>query len=131
MKRDKWLFKYQKEKILKATQEKIIFHESRLAFWNEQKKKVIIQIKETGINFEETLSDIFSNSYRPTSVQVDNALLSDLHECNAKIKEHQTKISDYKGYEELLSLEELLKSDGSKDNTLNLDFEDWQYFFGS
>lgn len=124
MNRDNWLFPYTADKLLAAATAKREHHDARLLWWEDKKASVIEAVKAEGIEIDESLADITSNSYgRGATVQVRNDLVRDLQECVSKIREHRGKASDYSAWVQVLS------SQGQA--TLALHHDDWLFFFGT
>jgi len=119
--RTAWEFSYTASAVLAGAAKKKAFHQSRLKWWTEKKEAVKETIKAEGMDFEESLSDVVSNSYRQTGVNIRTDLLKDLNECNSRINVHRDKISGYDAWIEVLG------SQG--DAALALTQDDWLYFF--
>lgn len=121
MNRDKWIFNYKSSTVLEAAIAKKDFHTGRLEFWRGKKDEAKAKIKAEGIDFSESVSDIFSNNYHDASVKVDNQLLKDFQECVHKEKEHHGKVEEYESWCKVLS---------TASQSLELNHEDFLYFFG-
>lgn len=120
-KRTHWAFNYKAHEVLAGAKIKQAFHQERLAFWQQKHGEVKGKIKEDGIDFEESLSNMHSNSYRQTGVSVRDDLMRDLQECNQRVSVHRDKIDGYEAWIEVLS------SQGAA--SLELTQDDWLYFF--
>ena len=123
MKRTSWEFPYTADKLLDAAKAKYDHHSVRLKWWEDKKAQVIETVKAEGIEIDESLADIISNSYhRGPSVQIRTDLVRDVQECVSKIQEHRAKIEDYDAWMQVLS------SQGQA--SFNLNHDDWLFFFG-
>lgn len=121
--RQSWEFPYTADVLLEAATAKVTHHNARLKFWTDKKAEVIASIKSEGIEIDETLSDLTSNSTyaRNSTVQVRNDLVRDLQECVERTRAHQTHIAAYAAWTEVLA------SQGKASFPLNQD--DWLFFF--
>src|SRR6266852_1780280 len=117
MNRNSWKFTYAADKLLDAANKKRDWHESRLNWWTEAKEKVMKEIKEEGLEIDESVAMGYSNSGRNASVNVRTDLMRDLNECVAKIAEHKAKRQDYDAWIQVLS------SQGQ--SSLELHQDDW------
>lgn len=123
MNRNEWDFPYTADKLLQAATTKHDHHKTRLAWWERKKAETVEKVKAEGIEIDESVADIISNSYgRGPTVGVRNDLVRDLQECVLKIREHRDKVSDYDGWMQVLA------SQGQ--SSFNLHHEDWLFFFG-
>lgn len=124
MNRDNWRFAYTADKVLLAALEKKVHSENRLKWWADKREEIIAKVKAEGIEIDESLADLsLSNSYgRQPSARIRNDLVADLSECVQKTMEHRKKIEDYDAWVQVL------ESQGQ--STLQLDQDDWLFFFG-
>lgn len=124
MNRTQWIFSYPANTLFDAAMEKRRHHAERLGWWEQKKAEVVTTIRAEGIEVDESLADLISNSYqRGGTVHVRADLVRDVQECVQKIREHRAKVEDYDGWAQVLS------SQGS--TTFGLHQEDWLFFFGS
>lgn len=125
MNRNEWKFTYGADELLKQAALKMKHHEKRHDWWTKKRVEVVDQIKKSGIDVDQSLSDMsMSNSYhRGGNITIDEKLARDLQEAFGKQKEHERKITDYAGWVQVLS------SQGK--NIMQLDQEDWMFFFSS
>lgn len=122
--REKWNFNYTVGNVLVGAQKKLDRHKARLDWWDGQKQEVFQKIRDEGVEIDESLADVISNSYnRGPTVQIRNDLIKDMQECVAKIREHRAKVDGY-----LAWVKVLVDQDDSHD--LELNHADWLYFFG-
>lgn len=121
--RQNWRFPYTAATLEKAARKKAEHHGARLKWWSDKRNSVRETIKAEGLEFDESLADIASNSSysRQPSVGVRTDLLNDLRECNSKVREHDGKKNDYDAWVEVLSAQ------GTTAFELNV--TDWIYFF--
>jgi hypothetical protein len=124
MRRDEWEFEFSAGKLAEAAMGKKAHHEDRLAFWENAKLKTMHEVKETGIEVNESIASQFSSktaAYGP-QVQVRTDLQTKLTECYNKMKEHGNKIREYDGWVQVLS--------ANAEARLKLTADDYLYFFG-
>lgn len=122
--RDNWQFLFSAGKVAEAAGKKKAHHEGRLKFWEEAKQKTLAEVKEAGIEVSLSPANTHSNKvsgYGP-QVVVRADLQRRLNESHEKIMEHHGKVVEYAGWDEVLS--------GNPRAMLNLDAEDYLYFFG-
>ena len=122
-KRFGWTFEHLAAELRTAALGKEQFHKERLEFWIEQKKETEIKIRSEGINFEGSLSNMVSNAYRGTGIDVDKHLVEDYRECESKEREHMAKMKEYRSWVTLFERK-------TADTVLELTHADWEYFFG-
>lgn len=123
--RNKWAFAYTADRLLTAAQAKKSYSEARVKWWADKREEVLNKIRAEGLEVDESLNvdPKFSSNYaRQPTVQIRNDLLRDLQECNEKRREHTEKVSDYSAWIQVL------ESQGQ--STLQLDQDDWLFFFG-
>jgi len=120
--RDHWKFQYGANVLHQAAQAKRQHHTERQLWWEAKKKDIFEQIKAEGLEVDESLAEHISNSYnRNAEVRVRADLLSDLRECQDKIREHREKVSDYYGWCEVLA--------DQGQSACECSHEDWLFFF--
>lgn len=123
MNRDEWEFDYAAERLAKAAEKKMLYRQSRVKWWEEQKAAVLAQIKESGIEVNEGIGAKYSNSTAQTpQVMVRADLQTKLTECHNKIREHMSAAREYDGWRQILT--------ANISYTLKLKNGDWLYFFG-
>lgn len=124
MKRDEWKFPHTADVLADAAQKKATHHAERLRWWEGKKTESMDAIRAEGLEIDESLveeSMKLSNYNRAPTVSIRNDLMRDLNECVAKIKEHRDKEKAYSGWQKVLA------SQGKA--TLDLEHDDWLYFF--
>lgn len=120
-----WEFPYKADVVAKAANEKALHHLERREWWAVKKIETVAKIKDGGIEIEESVagSGYVTTGYaRNAQVNVSAELTRDLQECITKIKQHHEMTETYLGWIEVL------QSQGDKE--LQLDHEDWMFFFG-
>lgn len=125
MLRDEWEFEFTASKLVEATKVKIAHHAERLKWWEEAKAKVMAEVKESGIEVDEGMAAVANYSTttnRGPQVMVRYDLQNKLSECHHKIREHQGKLAEYTGWEQVLA--------GNAESRLKLNSDDYLYFFG-
>ena len=122
MQRQEWVFSYTVEKVLEAAKIKHSYHAGRLGFWLDKNRDIRELIKNEGLEFDESVSDIVSSNYRDPQVTVRNDLLNAMRETQAKIREHRNKVNEYNGWVTVLTAQLSTAS-------LSLNHDDWLFFF--
>src|SRR5580692_4016514 len=100
MLRDEWGFDFTAARLAKAAATKKIHHEDRLKFWQDAKTKVMAEVRDSGIEVNESLANSYSNKsagFGP-QVMVRNDLQTKLTECHSKLQEHAAKVREYDGW---------------------------------
>lgn len=128
MKRDEWIFKYKAAMLANAASVQAKFRRGRLDFWTAKKLEVMQKIKDSGLTVHEDIAlGLMDKSYTAhrgvgAQVLVDATLQQDLTECVSKMQKHSAAIRDYDGWEQVLR--------DNSETTLELDHDDWLFFFG-
>jgi hypothetical protein len=124
MQRDEWVFLYTANKLADAAEKQRDFRKSRIEWWEGQKAAVMAEVKETGIEVNESLGSLTSNtSYgHAPQVMVRADLQTKLTECHRKILEHTNRHKEYEGWVQVLR--------ANPETQLSLHHDDWLYFFG-
>jgi hypothetical protein len=126
-KRDEWEFEYTASKLAEGAQAQKAFRLSRVEWWTEAKAKVMAEVKESGLEVNESIAaqaSVMSNStygVAPT-INVRQDLQKKLAECHSKIQSHQQAAAEYDGWVQVLS--------ANPESRLKLTQADWLYFFG-
>lgn len=128
MLRDEWKFEYQAAKLAQASENRAAHHRDRFDWWRAKKDQVLQTIRSEGIEIDEKLVLEFASPKSrdwqdATRVTVRNDLRNDLNECLKKLAHHTRLMASYSAWSEVLS--------ANPTAALNLDHEDWQFFFGS
>jgi histidinol-phosphate/aromatic aminotransferase/cobyric acid decarboxylase-like protein len=121
--RHTWTFPYTAAKLAEGAKAKAQWHANRLGHWNAQKKIVMAEIKESGLEVIESGGGVsnYSHGMRP-EVMVRNDLGKKLQEAHEKIKEHHDKVQVYEGWIQVL--------EAQADKLLNVTADDYLFFFG-
>lgn len=124
MNRHEWEFEYTARDLAKAAKSQQEFRLSRVSWWQGQKKKVMDEIKEAGIEVEESIGSLYSNTSAGMGPQVvvRTDLQRKLTECHKKIEEHTKLAKDYDGWFQVLN--------GNPESRVKLHHDDWLFFFG-
>jgi hypothetical protein len=126
-----WKFAYTADKLLEAAQAKHSFHTGRLTWWTAKRDEIKETIKSDGIEIDESVADQagksggypgYSTLGRPSQVSIRTDLVQDLNECLSKVQEHRGKVREYDAWIQVL------ESQGKA--SLDLDQDDWLFFFG-
>lgn len=121
--RNEWKFSYTAASLADAAKKKTAWRRERCAWWQNEYKKVMNKVKESGISVSESLATKYSsNMGHGPQVMVDSDLQKQLTECHVKIREHNQAARDYAGWEQMLS--------ANKTQSVELNIGDWLYFFG-
>jgi hypothetical protein len=122
MLRNQWVFQFGTAQLAEAARAKVKFHEARLEFWTGAKKKIMEEIKDSGIEVVESAagSNYTKGPMTPhLTVRVD--LQTRLEEAHAKMTEHTQKIREYSSWIEVLE---------ANVTRLDLHADDYLFFFG-
>ena len=124
MKRHEWKFGYTGSDLLAAADTKHKHHKDRLAWWEEQEKKVMEKVRAEGLEVRESVAAKYSTSNvgHGAEIVVDVQLQQKLNECHAKKIEHQNKVKEYSGWMQVLEM--------NKNERLELNHDDVLFFFG-
>lgn len=125
MNRDEWEFEYSASKMAEAAEIKRNTHQKKLEWWENKKKEVMQQVRDTGIEIRDSVAAGYSNksgNYGP-QIEIDGGLQRDLSECQQKILEHAGHVQAYEGWRQVLL--------ANADSRLKLHHDDWLYFFGT
>jgi histidinol-phosphate/aromatic aminotransferase/cobyric acid decarboxylase-like protein len=124
--RDEWKFTYTASKLAEGARAQKAFRESRVAWWTEQKAKVMAEIRESGLNVSESVAASISNyatsAMNGPQVTINADLQRKLGECHTKIGTHTNAVAEYDGWIQVL--------DANAEQRLELTQADWLYFFG-
>lgn len=120
--RNEWEFDYSAKELLTASHEKVRFHEERLSWWETQKAAKMEEIRSSGLEVDEGIGAMISNTYRGATVTIDMSLQRDLTECVEKTKEHREKLKIYDAWCQTF--------EANPNARLKLHHDDWIFFFG-
>src|SRR5574337_195677 len=126
MLRNDWKFEFVARDLAEAAAVKLAYHEDRLAFWKSKKEEVWATIRREGIEVDEKIalqwrSPKSSDYARGAQVMVRNDLQNDLNEVLDKLARHTSLRDQYRGWRATL--------EANPEARLELDIEDWQFFF--
>lgn len=121
--REEWVFEYSSNQVLQGANQQKEFRLSKVQWWKAAKEKVMAEIRESGIEINESLAAL---TYSTTSamspkIKVNETLQKQLLECHNKIQQHQQAADEYEGWIQVLK--------GNLDLNLKLTQADWLYFF--
>lgn len=126
-KRDEWEFEYTAKALAIGAEGQKAFRLSRVQAWTDSKAKLMVEIKESGIDINESLAAQMSsysnntNAAAPT-VSIKPDLQRKLSECHGKIMAHTQAAAEYDGWIQVLN--------ANSENRVKLTQADWLYFFG-
>jgi hypothetical protein len=125
-KRNEWQFPYTAAQVAEGARLQREFRRSRVAWWADEKAKVLAEIRESGLEINESIAATISNytSQQPggPQVMIRPELQRKLAECHAKIQSHQQAADEYAGWIDVLK--------DRPSMSLQLTHMDWLYFFG-
>ncbi len=127
MQRKEWKFSYSAPQLAVAARAKIDYHAEHLGFWMKKREELMATIREEGIEINEKIALGYVNPKardwdRGGEIMIRNDLRKGLVETFEKLSYHTGKRDTYDGWEQVLR--------AKPDNTLDLDIEDWLFFFG-
>jgi len=119
-----WEFEYTASVLAAAATEKKAYRQGRADWWEEKQKEVIAEIKESGLEFNESLAVSYaSTAGRAPQLAVKADLQNKIKECHEKIHEHLSAVYEYDGWVQVLS--------ANPDSRMKLKHGDWLFFFGT
>lgn len=127
MKREEWMFEYTASRLADAAASQAAFRRTRFEFWRAKKEEVVQRIRDSGLTVHEDMSlGLMDKTYvtrdSRAQVLVDPMLQRDLNECVTKMQQHSERAREYDGWEQVLR--------GNAEARVQLDHDDWMYFFG-
>ena len=129
--RGNWEFEYLGSDLYEAAHKKAQFRFERLGWWKDQKEKLMNEIKESGLEVQESIASQYataSNNVNPLArgagaqIVVRNDLQDKLTECQLKIREHDRAMAEYSAWAQVFEV--------NKHRTYQLKQGDWLFFFG-
>ena len=127
MQRDFWKFDYTATKLAEAASAKISYHQGHLNLWKAKREELINTIRSEGIEVDEKIVLAYQNPKardwdRGGEIMIRNDLRKDLAECFQKLAYHTEQRDTFDGWKQVL--------DANPENRVQLDIEDWLFFFG-
>lgn len=123
MNRNEWEFEYTASVLAKAANEKAVYRQARADWWEAKKAEVMAEIKESGIEINESLAQQYmSNAGRGPQIGIKPELQQKLSECHSKIQSHLAAVREYDGWHQVLN--------ANPESRLKLKHGDWLFFFG-
>lgn len=128
--RAEWKFTYTALALAHAASDQRSFRQGRIELWTGKKAEVMQKIKDSGISVTESMADLMSNTGkygnaiggRGAHITIDATLQSDLSECVEKIRTHTAYRDQYNAWVQVL--------EANSQERLQLDHDDWMFFFG-
>lgn len=118
-----WEFEYTASVLAKAAHDKKTYRQARADWWENKQKEVITEIKESGLEFNESLAVAYASSAgRAPQLAVKPDLQNKIKECHEKIREHLSAVYEYDGWVQVLN--------ANPDSRMKLKHGDWLFFFG-
>lgn len=122
--RSNWEFEYTASVLAKAAMEKKEYRQSRVVWWEDKQKVVMAEVKESGLEFNESLASGYVNSAgRAPQLSVKPELQVKVKECHDKIREHLSAVREYDGWMQVLN--------ANPESRMKLKHGDWLFFFGT
>ncbi len=119
-----WEFECPSHRVLEGAIRQKTFRLSRVEWWKEAKEKVMAEIRENGIEINESIAAVRNYStpleFTP-QINVRDHLQKQLLECHKKIQAHQDAADEYEGWIQVLR--------ANPGQRLKLTQADWLYFF--
>lgn len=123
MNRNNWEFDYTAKKLAEAAAIKRDYRQTRVEWWENKKREVMAEIRESGIEINESLAQQYvSNAGRGPTIGIKPELQAKLSECHMKIQDHMEKVRDYDGWVQVL--------EANYTSSMKLKHDDWLFFFG-
>lgn len=122
--RSQWVFSYKRGAVGAGAKLKETHHKERLAFWVKTQRKLMDEIKETGLEIIESQAASYSitDVAHGPQIVIRTEFQTKLNECHSKIKEHCSFIEIYISFHQALLLH--------PDQSIDLDVADIDFFFG-
>lgn len=129
MQRKEWHFNYTSQKLADAAAEKKLHHSKRLTWWQDKQSAVISEVREKGLEVNESIAAEYALSSfiagggvpRGAQIVVKDDYQVKLNECHQKIQHHSGRVEEYDGWLQMLA--------ANPDQTVELDIDDWLFFF--
>ena len=124
MNRKDWDFEYTTKVLADAAAIKRDYRHSRVEWWQEQYDKLMLEVKDCGLEVSESVANSYSTSAgRGPKVMVRTDLQDKLSEAHERIRKHQEAEREYDGWVQVLDAQ-------SPHDKLKLKHADWLFFFG-
>lgn len=126
--RDEWKFTYTAAQLADGAERQKAHRLSRVAWWTDAKAKVMAEVKESGLEVNESVAAQAGLAYSTTTqamkptLSIRGDLQQKLGECHSKINSHTTAAAEYDGWIQVLR--------ANPGDRLELTHADWLYFFG-
>jgi len=123
--RDEWKFIYSAPALAEGAKAQKEFRTKRVVWWKEQKEKIMVEIRATGLEVNESVAaqlSTYSNMKNAPQISIRADLQQKLGECHGKILEHQQAADEYEGWIQVLT--------ANPNTSHELLHSDWLYFFG-
>ena len=122
--RKDWEFEYTAQALALAAAHKRDYRQTRVDWWEAKQKEVMAEVKESGLEINESLANSYtSNAGRSPQMVVRADLQTKLGECHDRIQKHIAAVREYDGWMQVLEAQ--LPTD-----KLKLKHADWLFFFG-
>lgn len=124
MNRHDWKFQFTASKLAEGAKNKLKSHKVKLEYWENKKKEVLEKIAQTGVKVTDSLAADYGSTkgFVTPSVSIDPELQKHLTEAHSKIQVHHSKMAEYSAWVQVF--------EGNPESRLDLDQEDYMFFFG-
>lgn len=131
MHRQQWRVSYTGTRLATAAKDKKAYHAGRAQVWFDAKEKVMAEIRESGVEVNESLVDEMrrqgaysvSNSLRGAPVvAIRDDLVAKLQEAHGKVASHEELVKQYDAWAQMM--------DAHPETQFQLEHDDWMFFFG-
>ena len=123
MNRDKWEFEYTAKVLADAAASKCAYRLSRIKWWEGEKAKLMVEVKESGLEISEDLAQSYtSNAGNAPQLKVKPELQKKITESHSRILKHTAAEREYDGWVQVLN--------ANPESRLKLKHGDWLFFFG-
>lgn len=124
--RDEWKFTYTAAQLADGAEAQKAHRLSRVTWWTDAKTKLMAEIKESGLEVNESVAAqnglAYSTQVMKPTLSIRGDLQQKLGECQTKINSHTTAAAEYDGWIQVLR--------ANPGDRLELTHADWLYFFG-
>ena len=121
--RQKWTFAYTAAQLEAAALKQRDLRLSRLQWWKDKMQEVMKEVRESGIEINESIAASYSNKFgNAPQVMVRADLQGRLVECHQRIQLHDRLSHEYEGWAQACR--------ANQATSFNLQIDDWLFFFG-
>jgi hypothetical protein len=118
-KRERWIVKVSAERLLACCEERIAYHNGRVAFWESQHADAEDKLRSGGIQ----LRHFDVSGGKRTEAQLDAGLAKRVGECEARMKENRQAVNRFVAFRALFLLTKGQEHELSVDDVLYFNIE--------